>query len=557
MKPVTHLGQGLYMLKSLETFRNYMQKWFVFKLRRPSDSLAAKLIIAIGGLMITGGLVVGLMFYKYERDVTVSNLTGHSRFAAGMVLKSLRHDMLEADPADISRSLQNFATGGDIKQIVIYSSRGAAAYSTDPSLLGVPVESDDPALTALRSGEPEIVIDRTTEGITVLSQYTPIKSEPSCQNAACHYHPQDMKVIGVLKTRLSSSHIEGASRQMLIGALVLGILFILMTSASLLLINFLLVTRPIAKIETGMRRLAEGNFRDPIRIGTSDEMGRLARNFNTMAHDIQRYKNKLENWARELEGEVAKKASEIQDAQDQLVNAEKLASLGRLAAGVAHEINNPLTGIVTFAHLMLERCPEDRTEDREDLTMIIEQADRCTKIVKGLLGFSRKGGSEKLQCNINGLAENAYSMVRNQAAFHDIQVAMKFAEKMPHITADPNQIQQVILNLFTNAADAMNGVGQITIETRSIREDGVEYAEMSFTDTGPGILPEHLDKILEPFFTTKAVGKGTGLGLPVSYGIIKRHGGDLFVKSKTGKGTTFIVRLPVAGKDASKDKANG
>jgi len=206
---------------------------------------------------------------------------------------------------------------------------------------------------------------------------------------------------------------------------------------------------------------------------------------------------------------------------------------------------------VTFAHLMLERCPEDRAEDREDLTMIIEQADRCTKIVKGLLGFSRKGASEKQYCNINGLVENAYSMVRNQASFHDIQVSMKFAERMPHIHADPNQIQQVILNLFTNSADAMNGIGQIAINTRPITEDGRQFAEMTFTDTGPGILPEHLGRILEPFFTTKAAGKGTGLGLPVSYGIIKRHGGELFVQSKVGSGSTFIVRLPVAEPEAT------
>ena len=523
------------------------KNYIVFKLKRPSDSLAAKLIIAISGLMLAAGAAMGAMFYKYEEDITLRNLSGHARFAAGLVLKSLRRNMLEANPREIRDSIAEFTRAGDIREIIIYAPDGRVSYSAGDALEGTSGTPGTSVLSVLRSGEPMLSMQRTPEGNRLLSLYVPIPAEPSCLNAACHFHPTGQEMLGVLKTRISSEHIEGTSRQIMLVTLGTGLFLIIIISFSMFVINYMLVTRPIATIEKGMRRLAEGRFGEPIRLGTNDEMGRLARNFNTMAHDIQRYKDKLENWARELEAEVEKKAAEIKDAQDQLVNAEKLASLGRLAAGVAHEINNPLTGIVTFAHLMLERCPEEMPQDREDLSMIIEQADRCTKIVKGLLGFSRKGASEKIHCNINGLAESAYSMVRNQAAFQDIQVVMRFADRMPHINADPNQIQQVILNLFTNAADAMNGIGQITIETGTVTEDGNDYVEMHFTDTGPGILPEHIDKILEPFFTTKAVGKGTGLGLPVSYGIIKRHGGELFVKSKTGRGTTFTIRLPVAG----------
>jgi len=545
--------------KSLATWWNSVQELHVFKLSRPSDSLAAKLIIAIGGLMLAAGITVGVMFYRYELEITKRNLAGHGHFAAGLVIASLRREMLEARTADIQRSIEELALAGDIREISIYGRDGLTAYTTGSDASGrpglaSPSDSDGPnqtALGVLETGVASISMEETDVGARLLNLYLPIPSEPSCISAACHYHAEADARLGVLKTRISSEHLEGTSRQIMIVTLVLGIVFIVTISCFLFFINYMLVTRPVASIESGMRRLAEGRFDEPIQIKTNDEMGRLARNFNTMAHDIQRYKNKLENWAMELEAEVEKKAIEIKDAQDQLVNAEKLASLGRLAAGVAHEINNPLTGIVTFAHLLLERCPDEKTDDREDLTMIIEQADRCARIVKGLLGFSRKGSSEKQHCNINGLVENAYSMVRNQASFLDIQVSMKFADTMPHIQADPNQIQQVILNLFTNAADAMNGIGQISIVTRAITEDGIQYAEMSFTDTGPGILPEHLDKILEPFFTTKAAGKGTGLGLPVSYGILKRHGGELFVQSKVGSGSTFIVRLPVAAPDGS------
>ncbi|HEB01645.1 MAG TPA: hypothetical protein ENI12_00245, partial [Nitrospirae bacterium] len=147
--------------------------------------------------------------------------------------------------------------------------------------------------------------------------------------------------------------------------------------------------------------------------------------------------------------------------------------------------------------------------------------------------------------DLNELLENAVSMIRNQSAFHNIELAMELAEGLPEVTLDVNQIQQVFLNLITNAADAMNGTGKITIRTRSVDMEGEAFVEASCSDTGPGISAENMNKILEPFFTTKSVGKGTGLGLPVSYGIVKRHGGDLFVQSKIGKGATVVVRLPV------------
>jgi two-component system NtrC family sensor kinase len=194
---------------------------------------------------------------------------------------------------------------------------------------------------------------------------------------------------------------------------------------------------------------------------------------------------------------------------------------------------------------MRERIPPDQPENRGDLDVIIEQADRCSKIIKGLLGFSRKAESQKLAISANELMESTISMLEHQPKLHDIAMTRDFGEDLPKVTADPGQIQQVILNLITNATDAMSERGSLHMETRMLEEDGTRYVEMLFTDTGPGIIPEHMGRIFEPFFTTKPVGQGTGLGLPVSYGIIKRHGGDILVRSKVGQGTTFTVRLPV------------
>jgi len=318
-----------------------------------------------------------------------------------------------------------------------------------------------------------------------------------------------------------------------------------LASTMLALILYHFVSKPVAELEGGMKRLARGDFETPIEIHSRDEMGLLAETFNSMAGEVKRYREHMEDWTQSLQDEVDKKTAEIVNAQEQIINAEKLASLGRMAAGVAHELNSPLTGIVTFAHLMRERTAPDKKQDIEDLDTIIEQAERCTKIIKGMLGFARKGASEATETDVNDLLRETVGMVQNQIKVQNIGIEVALGEGLPQIHIDPNQLQQVFLNLITNAVDAMGEHGRISIATRLVGATPEQNVEIEITDTGPGIYPNNLDKIFEPFFTTKPVGKGTGLGLPVSYGIVKKHDGDIVVKSKLGEGTSFFVRLPV------------
>ncbi|MGD0281234.1 MAG: ATP-binding protein [Dissulfurispiraceae bacterium] len=322
--------------------------------------------------------------------------------------------------------------------------------------------------------------------------------------------------------------------------------FVVLVSFTLCLILYNFVTKPLSYLVEGMKRLSSGDMDYRIDFRGSDEIGILARSFNSMSDELKEYKEKMENWTKSLEDEVQKKTSEIYKAQEHLINTEKLASLGRMAAGVAHEINSPLTGIVTFSHLMLKRTPPENVQDVEDLNVIIDQAERCSKIIKGLLGFSRKTSSEKSMINLNTLLENTLAMVRHQSRFYNILFDLRLDSSLPEVNIDPNQIQQVFLNLLINAADAMEKKGKIILATRPVENDGARFAEVEVTDSGPGI-PEHIrSRIFEPFFTTKPVGKGTGLGLAVSYGIIKKHEGTIFIGNSPGSGASFYIRLPVA-----------
>jgi two-component system, NtrC family, sensor kinase len=244
--------------------------------------------------------------------------------------------------------------------------------------------------------------------------------------------------------------------------------------------------------------------------------------------------------------EILKVHAELEAAQAQLVHSDKIASLGRMSAGVAHEINNPLAGILIYAELLQRDLAADAVH-RENVAVIINQTMRCQQIVHRLLDFSRQSLGDRKLFDANDIIQRSVDLISNQAFFHNIKVVQKLDPFLPQIVGDPGQLQQVFTNLLLNAADAMNGQGRITIASQAMPQgDGII---LTFTDTGCGIPPEIRDKIFEPFFTTKPPGKGTGLGLSIVYGVIQRHGGTITADCPLGGGTTFTIRLPLEVRD--------
>jgi signal transduction histidine kinase len=237
---------------------------------------------------------------------------------------------------------------------------------------------------------------------------------------------------------------------------------------------------------------------------------------------------------------------ELEEAQRQVVQAAKIASLGRLAAGVAHEINNPLAGILIYADMLMQEV-KDNPPWRQDLQEIIDQTLRCKDIVTRLLEFSRQSLGERVLFDVNELIGQSVKLLRHQALFHDIELILNLDSDLPQMLGDPGEIQQIFTNLMLNAADAMEGRGRLTIG--SFYEQPAAQIVLEFTDTGPGILQENYDKIFEPFFTTKLPGEGTGLGLSVVYGVIQRHGGSIELDSPPEGGAVFTIRLPLEAPD--------
>ena len=303
------------------------------------------------------------------------------------------------------------------------------------------------------------------------------------------------------------------------------------------------ISRPIHAMAYAAGKIAAGDYSQKVDVSSNDEIGFLADNFNRMVAELVGAHQELRQWGETLERKVEKRTAELKAMQAHLIQSEKLAGVGKLAAGIAHEINNPLTCVLTNSSLMLaDLSPDDPR--REDLQTIIDETLRCRKIVKGLLDFARQTKPQKQVLSINKTVEDVLALIRNQASFQNIAIQTELDPLLPPVFADADQMRQVILNIVLNGADAMAQGGKLHIRSHS----NSNHVELNISDTGSGIPEEIRDKLFEPFFSTKKT--GTGLGLSIAYGILERHGGKLEVESAPNRGATVTVILP-GGADES------
>jgi signal transduction histidine kinase len=305
---------------------------------------------------------------------------------------------------------------------------------------------------------------------------------------------------------------------------LIGIALMLLTlSAIASIVGSRRITRPVERLGAAAREIGKGRFDVQVQVGSNDEMGMLAGSFNQMASELQ-------------DREVA-----LKEAQAQLVQSEKMAAFGQLGAGIAHEVKNPLAGILGCAQIALRKVEESSL--KKNLELIEKETRRCKTIVENLLKFARKDKVRLEAVDMNQVVKDAVAIVNHQLELHKVKLSCKLIEDVPYIMGNSNQLQQVLMNLMINAQQAMEGqAGSIAVSTRMAQDDRIE---VKVSDTGPGIPEEMWQRIFEPFFTTKPGGKGTGLGLSVSYGIIKEHKGDIHVESRVGEGCTFVITIPI------------
>jgi two-component system, NtrC family, sensor kinase len=349
-------------------------------------------------------------------------------------------------------------------------------------------------------------------------------------------------IIGMLYVGLPENLFTATRDQVIISFFVIaGLGFAVIIIATFVMIRS--ITKPLAEMAAATRRISAGEFDIAIRPDAPGEIGVLAQSFNTMLESLRQMKDDLEDWGRTLERRVQERSDELVTMQARVAESERLASLGMLAAGVAHEINNPMGGILALTALSLEELPP-RHPHRENLEEVVRQTERCRDIVRGLLEFSRQGQTGTELVDLNEVVRGTLALIANQALFFNVKLIQELDPDIPRIVAHRSQLEQVCMNVVVNAGQAIEEAGTITIATRH-RAD-LDQVELQVTDTGRGIEPDKINRIFDPFFTTKDGGHGTGLGLSIVYGIVTKHRGSISVQSEPGKGSSFSIRFPVA-----------
>jgi two-component system NtrC family sensor kinase len=503
--------------------------------------------------VLTLGLLLALVLESQRRHL-LEQAQRSAAVVSDTITSSIELDMLH-DRREAAYQIMAVVGGQPhIEHLRLFDAAGRVRFSTKGEEVGrTPDVGATPCLPChgpQRRNKPLTTADRThlstVNGRPVLGAVTPIYNQPSCSAAGCHVHPAAQRVLGVVELGLKLDAIDQEASTLQRTTAGLALMAALMLGAVTVTFTRRMVIRPVANLVAGTKRVSVGDLAEKVPITGTDELAVLESSFNKMERSLAAVNDERNQLLESLEAQVQERTAALERAQAQLIQTEKLSSLGRLSASIAHEINNPLAGILTTAKLLIRTIDGGLRADQapfllRHLRLVQRETERCTAIVRNLLGFARERPLTLTDADVNAALEEALFLASSQIALQNIALEKDLAS-VPPIRADFGQIRQAFANLVINACDAMPKGGRLIVRTR--RSPDGTLVEIAITDTGCGMPPEVLSKVLDPFFTTKE--KGTGLGLSVVYGVIQRHGGRLQIESQPGQGTTVMIRLPVA-----------
>jgi two-component system, NtrC family, sensor kinase len=528
---------------------------------RLSRSLSAKLISLLLAVMIVVFALLGFLNIHLHRQHLEAAALASAERVSDVIKRSTTYYMLRNDREGMYHAMATMADEPGMVRVRIFDRDGRISYSSEPAEVSHIVDKSAEACYGCHVQSQPLAklnrpdrfrIYRDASGQRVLGIITPIENQPSCWNAACHAHPAEQKILGVLDTNLSLARADAQVKQSSWRMLAYTLLALIAISVLSWIFVWQLVGRPLKRLKDGTHELADGNLGFQLEVESTDEAGELATSFNRMSLQLRAANEEIVSWAKTLEDRVEEKTRELKRAHAHVLQVEKMATIGKMAAVVAHEINNPLAGILTYAKLLrrwVERgevVTPKKDEAEQCLDLIAAESRRCGDLVKNLLTFSRASQMNVQTSDLNTIVDRGIRLVTHQMEMNAIELHLDLAEGLPSLQCDPGQIEQVILALVINAIDAMPRGGSLWLSTRFKAQHELVF---QVRDDGSGIDPEVLERIFEPFVTTKESGKGVGLGLAVSHNIIERHHGHIDVQSEVGKGTTFTVSLPQVSSD--------
>ncbi len=519
--------------------------------------LATKLILAVALLvLVVKSISLWVNLRDQEKQLLESMTRGADQLSRS-ITSATWQAMLSDRRDDAYTVMKTIAEKQGIEKIRMFNKDGVLMFSTaqneklhldERAEVCTPCHTQTPPLVKVQLRSRARVF-HAPGGHRTLAMITPIYNEPSCSNAACHAHPRSVSVLGVLDLTIDATHVDEEMRNLRTRTAMMTFIEISLIGAFLVFFTRRFVEKPILKLIDGTKEISAMRLDKPIAISSSEELDQLAHSFDAMRERLQAAMAENEEFTQHLENKVEERTRQLKTAQQKLMQTDRLASLGQLAASVAHEINNPISGVLNLSMLMQrilkdDGIPPHRIADfRRYLGSVATETARVGRIVSDLLAFSRRSKPQTTDADLNNIIRTTISLVAHKLQLSNVKLELDLDDRLPKVHCDASQIQQVVINLVMNASEAIKNGGTVTVRSRA-SADGRSIL-MDVCDTGSGMTPELVRKIFDPFFTTKEEGKGVGLGLAVVYGIVEAHGGDIEVETAVGHGSTFHVTLPV------------
>lgn len=531
--------------------------------------LSVRLFFVLFGLLAVAlGLYTHAVVREQRNRMMEAVLQSADR-VSDVIQRTTRTAMMRNQRTELHEMTESFGDQPGFEGVRVFNKQGQIVFSTDAAEIGTAVDKQaeacgrchaahDPPPPTLDSRERARIF-AAADGHRVLGLIRPIPNGPGCSSAACHAHPANLKVLGVLDVRMSlaavDAEMKGSERRMQQASLVL----VLAVALLFAFVLYRLVQQPVGALVAGTEAVSAGRLEHRIGPRGAGELTLLAESFDHMTGELQAAREENRRWAETLETQVRDKTGELRNAQAHLVRMDRMASLGKLAATVAHEINNPLAGILTYARLLQRELDAGPQSDAEDMRRyagtISNETQRCGDIVRNLLSFARTSGVQFAPAHVHALVDAAVRLVKHHFNLRQVALEMHLGAGDDTVECAAGEIEQALLALVVNAGEATPAGGRVEIRTIL----GPEDVQVAVQDSGCGIPPDVLPHVFEPFFTTKSAAKGVGLGLAVAYGIMQRHGGRIDVQTAVGSGSTFTLvwpRRPPARAAAAAPEAN-
>jgi two-component system NtrC family sensor kinase len=529
------------------------------------SSIYGRVIFIITGSLIVVFVLFNIIFRSIYMDFYNRTLSRNGDNISSIIEGSLYYSMLENDKAMLQRTMDVIGTMSGIDEVNFYDDQNLLVYSSvqrneechsNPDCISCHPEMATRFSSAEKSymvvGDvPECGIHQEAAGIRHLLIRQPILNEPSCYTAACHSHDAAEKVLGSLLVSMPLNDLDAFSVESSKDFMLLALLIIAVLVTFLVVFTRKRIKDPLNSIVKASESVSSGNtsIRLEIEPNLLDDMRVVSVAFNNMLDRMDAATSELQNWSQQLEYKVQKKSEELSEAQNELIHVERIASLGKLSSSVAHEINNPLSGILVYNKLIYKQLSSaefyhpKKESILKNLKLIETETKRCGDIVKGLLDFSRKDREDFEPVHMHQLLEETYRLMIHSIKIADISFKMEFNAEDDRVICSPNQLKQACVALVVNATEAVQEQGEIVIRTRNPDKS---HITVTVADNGTGISRENLPHIFEPFFSTKRDTSGIGLGLSIVHGIVENHKGQIDVKSEPGQGTAIEITLPLS-----------